>query len=315
MGKERNWTSLRALARALGGEVAGSQVLAPGPGHSPRDRSLSVCLSSIDRDGFIVFSHCGDDFRDCRAHVLKRLGLAAALYHRDPLAQRSRPASVISPSDDQAKAAARLAGIHQALTLWDEADDPRETLVERYLNSRELELGDDLAGDVLRWHPRIGAMLALFRNILTGEPQGISRTFLDADGHKIERKFLGPVSGAAIMLDANEEVLNGLHVGEGIETCMTARQYEDRRPCWVLGSAGGLKTTGEPYGGIAAFPVLNGIKCLTILTENDERGTNARAVEACAAHWHAAGREVILSDPLVGKDLNDAVRLRLRGAS
>ena len=96
---------------------------------------------------------------------------------------------------------------------------------------------------------------------------------------------------------------------------MTARQYEDRRPCWVLGSAGGLKSTGEPYGGIASFPVLNGIECLTIHTENDERGTNGRAVEACAARWHAAGRKVILSDPLVGKDLNDAVRLRLRGAS
>jgi putative DNA primase/helicase len=158
MGQERNWTSLRALARALGGEVAGSQVLAPGPGHSPKDRSLSVCLSAIDRDGFVVFSHCGDDFRDCRAHVLKRLGLTAAPYRRDPPTRRSRPA----PADDQA---ARFASIRQALTLWGQGGDPRGTLVERYLNSRALDLGDDLAGDVLRWHPRIGAMLALFRNI------------------------------------------------------------------------------------------------------------------------------------------------------
>ena len=35
---------LRGIARALGGEVAGAQVLAPGPGHGPRDRSLSVRL-------------------------------------------------------------------------------------------------------------------------------------------------------------------------------------------------------------------------------------------------------------------------------
>ena len=251
--------SLHALARALGGEVAGSQVLAPGPGHSPKDRSLSVCLSSIDRDGFIVFSHCGDDFRDCRAHVLKRLGLAAAPYHRDPPAQRSRPASVISPSDDQAKAAARLAGIHQALTLWDEADDPRETLVERYLNSRELELGDDLAGDVLRWHPRIGAMLALFRNILTGEPQAVSRTFIDREGRKIGRKFLGPVSGAAVMLDPFDFVATGLHVGEGVETCMAARQF-NLRPVWALGSA----------AAVAAFPILGGVECLTLLKEADD---------------------------------------------
>jgi hypothetical protein len=90
---------------------------------------------------------------------------------------------------------------------------------------------------------------------------------------------------------------------------MTARQFEHRRPCWVLGSAGGLKTTGEPYGGIAAFPVLPQIERLTILAENDERGTSARAVEACAARWHAAGREVIISEPIIGKDLNDAIRL------
>lgn len=38
----------------------------------------------------------------------------------------------------------------------------------------------------------------LFRNILTNEPQAVSRTFLDVDGRKIKRKFLGHVGGAAI---------------------------------------------------------------------------------------------------------------------
>jgi putative DNA primase/helicase len=294
--------SLRALARALGGEVAGAQVLAPGPGHGPRDRSLSVHLSAIDPDGFITHSFAGDDFRDCRAHVLARLGLTAAPYRDGPQAPKSRPAPVVARDDD--------AGARQALVLWREAVDPRETLVERYLNGRALDLGDDLAGDVLRWHPRISAMVALFRNIETGQPQAISRTFLDREEGKTGRKFLGPVSGAAIMLDPFDFVTTGLTVGEGIETCMTARQYESRRPCWALGSCGGLKTTVEPYGGIAAFPVFDAIECLTILAENDERGANARAVEVCAARWHAAGREVLISQPIGGKDLNDAVRAR-----
>ena len=35
---------LRALASALDGEISGGQVLAPGPGDSRRDRSLSVRL-------------------------------------------------------------------------------------------------------------------------------------------------------------------------------------------------------------------------------------------------------------------------------
>src|SRR5260221_11944123 len=36
---------LRAIARALGGEVSGRRVLAPGPQHSPKDRSLCVSLA------------------------------------------------------------------------------------------------------------------------------------------------------------------------------------------------------------------------------------------------------------------------------
>jgi hypothetical protein len=43
----------RAVARALVGEVAGhNTVLAPGPGHSARDRSLSIKLDPTAPDGF-----------------------------------------------------------------------------------------------------------------------------------------------------------------------------------------------------------------------------------------------------------------------
>jgi CHC2-type zinc finger protein len=48
----------------------------------------------------------------------------------------------------------------RALALWSEGHGPRGTVVERYLYGRELGLDDGLAGEVLRWHPRIGAMLA-----------------------------------------------------------------------------------------------------------------------------------------------------------
>jgi hypothetical protein len=70
-------SDLRGLARALDGEVAGGQVLAPGPGHSLEDRSLSVRLSPDARDGFIVHSFSGDDPIACRDHVRARLGLRA----------------------------------------------------------------------------------------------------------------------------------------------------------------------------------------------------------------------------------------------
>jgi putative DNA primase/helicase len=67
--------SLKAIARALGGEVVGGQVLAPGPGHSRSDRSLGVKLSGSSLGGFLVHSFAGDDWHLCRDYVSQQLGL------------------------------------------------------------------------------------------------------------------------------------------------------------------------------------------------------------------------------------------------
>ena len=187
-----------------------------------------------------------------------------------------------------------------ALALFREGRDPRGTPVETYLNQeRGLDLPADLCGRVLRWHPGVKAMLALYRNIHTGAPQAVQRTFLDQDCRKIGRKFIGPSGGAAAMLDPFDEVLEGLHIGEGVETCMAARRLDLRpaplRPTWALGSK----------DQIANFPVLAGIECLTLLQENDHNGASQAACEKCALRWDAAGREVIINTSNVGKDLNN----------
>src|SRR2546430_3525531 len=74
-GAKRNsgWTShnsrvptLQELARALLGEIVGNEVLAPGPGHSAKDRSLSAKPAPNAPDGFVVHSFAGDDWRACR---------------------------------------------------------------------------------------------------------------------------------------------------------------------------------------------------------------------------------------------------------
>jgi hypothetical protein len=65
---------LRSWAQALGGEVCGVQVLCPGPGHGPTDRSLSVKMSA--NGGFVVHSFAGDDPIACRDYVRQRLGVA-----------------------------------------------------------------------------------------------------------------------------------------------------------------------------------------------------------------------------------------------
>jgi hypothetical protein len=69
--------SLRAIAEALGGGVSGSSVRAPGPGHSPRDRSLSITLTSRAPNGFLVNSFAGDDALTCLDYVRAKLGLPA----------------------------------------------------------------------------------------------------------------------------------------------------------------------------------------------------------------------------------------------
>jgi hypothetical protein len=276
----------RSIARALGGNVVSrDQVVAPGPGHSRQDRSLSVRLSETAPDGFLVHSHAGDDWHDCRDHVKERLGITTWKQAPSP---NATPIKFHFDTPDPGK-------IDAALTLWRESVDPRGTLVELYLRSRRLELDDAVPCHVLRWHAGTRAMIALFRNIETDKPQAISRTFLDGAARKIERKFLGLTKGAAIKLDADEEVLGGLHIGEGVETCLAARML-GLRPAWALGSA----------GAIAAFPALNGIGCLTLLREHDV--ANQRAADACGTRWHAAGRKVTNFLPRVGKDVNDSLR-------
>ena len=62
-------------AKLLGGDVSGDGVLCPGPGHSSRDRSLSVKFDPEARGGILVNSFAGDDPIACKDHVRQLLGL------------------------------------------------------------------------------------------------------------------------------------------------------------------------------------------------------------------------------------------------
>jgi putative DNA primase/helicase len=298
---------LRSMAVALGGDVMkgqkGDYVLCPGPGHSAKDRSLSVALSRDDADGFICRSFApADDWRTCRDHVRARLNLPGFQPSRRDAAQprRDRPAQPIKPATpvtDNSLSAQRI---------WREVThpDPRGTLAERYLEQhRGLALPDDLCGRVVRFHARCPwekerrpCMVTAFRSIMDDTLVAIQRTLLSDDGKKLDRKTLGPCAGAAIKITADEDIEQGLHVGEGFETCLTAYGF-GFRPVWALGLA----------SAIADFPVLGGITALTILGETDKKGSNANAVTDCGARWTAADREVLLVTPPTG-DLNDLVK-------
>jgi hypothetical protein len=292
---------LRAIAFALGGDISGrSTVIAPGPGHSRKDRSLSVKLSASSPDGFICFSHAGDDWRQCRDYVRGKLGLAAFQPYERRTPPRHRDRAKAAPPDNA----------KTALRLWRQAVDPRGTLVEAYLKGRGLDLPGEAAFEAIRFHgdcpfggERFPAMVCLIRNIVTNAPQGVHRTALAQDGTAIKRNdktfrmTLGPVVGGAIKLDPDEDVTHGLCIGEGVETTLAGRQM-GLRPGWA-----GVNTAG-----VASFPILPGIDGLHIFRESDLNGASARDAESCARRWYEAGRDVFIVDPDIGKDLNDELR-------
>ncbi|TIS01895.1 MAG: hypothetical protein E5X13_12575, partial [Mesorhizobium sp.] len=204
-------TDIRTLAHALGGDVAGrNRVVCPGPGHSRNDRSLSV---TFDGSAFTVHSFAGDDWQACKDYVRERLGFPKwepgdGQDRRVPSAhvRTFDAASVDDETNDLRRTEDDLVRIRRARDLWDEGLDPRGTLVETYLLGRCLELGDDLAGNVLRFHPRcpwrdentggtvlLPALIAAFRSVDDDQVTAVHRIPLRPDGSKIGRRMLGVV--------------------------------------------------------------------------------------------------------------------------
>jgi len=306
---------VRTLAKALAGDVAGRDtVLAPGPGHSRKDRSLAVRLDATAPDGFFIFSHAGDDWRVCRDYVRDRLGLPR--WEPGDEQMRTVPPAHIAKWDLAAIEAEVVEGprawsedellrIARARDIWEQAKDPRATLAESYLRQhRKLDLPEALCGTVLRFHPRcpwrnentgkteqVRALIAAFRSIDNDAVTGIQRIRLNADGSKYDRRMLGIVQRAAIKIDAACEQLC---IGEGVETCLAGRQL-GFAPVWALGSV----------GAISFFPLIEGVRQLTIFGETGK--ASADAIKFVGKRWRKARRRVRIVMPNIGSDLNDVV--------
>jgi putative DNA primase/helicase len=293
--------TIREIVAVLGGTVTGRDSCnVPGPGHSKGDLSLSITIDR--RQGrIIVCSHAGDNWKMCKDYVRERLGLDKW----DRGSGRRSTFVVINSGIDDDKEKKKAS----ALRIWSQSVNPIGTIVEYYLREhRGLALGADIAGTAIRFHGslyldafnRRPGMVCLLRDIITDEPCGIHRTFLDREtGQKIDRKMLGFAKGAAIKLDPHAAISTTLTIGEGIETVLTGRMMSGLGPAWALGSSGAVRT----------FPVLSNLTEITILEENDP--TSRRDVKACAKRYLAAGKPVNIVTPNIGNDLNDAWRAAL----
>ena len=102
--------SLEQIAARMGGAVKngpeGRFALVPGPGHTRKDRSLSISLDPSAPDGFLVNSFAGDDPILCRDYFRREMGAPA--FKPNGKGKRATAAPAISMVSDKAAKQARL---------------------------------------------------------------------------------------------------------------------------------------------------------------------------------------------------------------
>src|SRR5215472_5980446 len=107
---------LQTMRRILGGRISNGQLYCPGPGHSRRDRSLSIKLSATAPDGFVVKTFSSkDDALACKDYIREKCGLP---HWRPDTAQRFNGHEVKSQPDDNDQAR-----MERARAIWSEAQE------------------------------------------------------------------------------------------------------------------------------------------------------------------------------------------------
>jgi DNA polymerase I-like protein with 3'-5' exonuclease and polymerase domains len=196
----------------------------------------------------------------------------------------------------------------RGLELWAESKPIAGTLAERYLaETRKLNLAllpDDI-GEVLRFHPRcpFGAsgarhpcLVALFRDVESDAPAGVHRIGLTKDAKKIKRLTLGRWAGVrAIKLWP--AATHKLSIGEGVETVLGAiKAGAITSPAWAMG----------PKADIASFPILPGVKAISVLVDRGDPAALDGAMQCIKRHV-AAGCGARWLRTVRVKDFNDLV--------
>jgi len=276
---------LRDIVRQHGGDLyaGGNAATIPAPGHSARDRSLSLRL---DGDRIVWHSFTGELSHGA---VMDYLGISQAE------GRRSTPADLAKAraARERAKREEAARDMRFCAAAWAGAVPLEGTPAEAYLWSRNLIF--EGVGD-LRFHPAFPrskepgaathpAMVALVRTA-TGEPQALHATFINPDGSgkafgKRSRLMFGSVRGGSVHLGAPRDGV--LAVSEGIET---GGAYSTLKgvATWPALSSGGL----------SAFVIPRRVRRLIIAADGDESGKNAalmlaeRAAKVCDVTIDAA---------------------------
>lgn len=242
----RRSADLKNIVHTFGGLLLdnGRGALIPGPGHSRRDRSVS--LRQLP-DGRILI-HCfspKDDWRDVRDMLRGRD------FARDASRDlASNPSSHAVPSFNEKIARARA--------LWNEAVPIEGTLAATYLHARRIELAAWPASlrflpsassiDDRRRRPALIAAIMDPRDAL----QGVHINLLSPCGTRkadvaTPRRTIGRLMGGAVRLHDDGLPSSTLLVAEGIETALSAAIALDLS-AWAALTAGNLARFNPPPG-------------------------------------------------------------------
>ena len=241
--------SLKAIVQTLGGDLydGGRRARIPAPGHSRRDRSVSLLLEG---DRLIVHSFSDGDWKAVLDHLREHHLIDEA---NCPLSFSIEAITTAQPPTvpERRRAATRL---------WAEGAPVMGTLSERHCRLRAVER--TLPGpDALRHHrsapisayadkgARRQAMIAAIQDS-DGSLCAIEITYLNGRGERsgdlrLSRKTIGQApAGCAVRLDpAHSEML----VGEGVFTSLSASQRFGL-PAWALLSVRNLRVWIAPEG-------------------------------------------------------------------
>jgi phage/plasmid primase-like uncharacterized protein len=205
--------------------------------------------------------------------------------------------------------------VREALAIWAAAREPQGTPAWTYLFRRgvALEALPSRINEALRFHPhcpwhdeRRMCLVALWTDIISGEPRAIHRRAITSDGEKLGHwRAWGSTKDCVIRLWPDDEVSESLVLGEGVETVLSAATRIAHRgtpllPAWAAGDA----------GHISGFPALPRVEGLTLLVDADENGIGQSRAAQCARRWTAAGRQVTRLTPrLLNTDFNDLIEV------
>lgn len=280
---------IQTWARRCGGEpVNRLSFVMPGPGHSDKDRSLSVTLSPNAPGGFRCHSFAGDDFKDCRDHVASLLGMPLFEPARTRLpVHRDKPAAKEVKQDT-----ADLAAL-----LWRKAVPIKGTLGEEYLRKNR-GLRCPLPPTMRFLAPRgqhPATVLTAFAVPNEPEPEamdmdgvevrGVHLIRLAPDATKTEKRMLGGVAGLPLAMAPWTETGRGLVIAEGPEDALSGHEATGLA-AWAGGSAGHMAKLA---------PMVPGwVESITIIEDSNDAGRTA--TRTLAEALGARGFEVIVME-------------------